>query len=65
MSLIAVRAACRSLIFFGLATFVLPQQVADAGDVISIEEHWELRVGGPDISRSVPQIAWSCLHTSR
>ena len=27
-----------------------------AEDVVSIEEHWELRVGGPDASRSAPQV---------
>jgi hypothetical protein len=25
-------------------------------DVVSVEEHWELQVGGPDIGRSAPQV---------
>lgn len=29
---------------------------ADDSDVIQIEEHWELHVGGPDPARSAPQV---------
>jgi hypothetical protein len=30
---------------------------ADDTDVVLIEEHWELHVGGPDASRSAPQVS--------
>ena len=56
MSPFAVRFACRSLFFLGLVLMFQASTVAEAADVVSIEEHWELRVAGPDVSRSVPQI---------
>lgn len=31
-------------------------QDPSANDVVSIEEHWELHVGGPEVSRSAPQV---------
>jgi hypothetical protein len=30
--------------------------LADDNDVVEIEEHWELEVGGPDAGRSAPQV---------
>ena len=30
---------------------------ADDSDVLMIEEHWELSVGGPDIARTAPQVS--------
>lgn len=34
----------------------VPAQGADDNDVVQIEEHWELHVGGPDTARSAPQV---------
>ncbi len=40
-----------------VATFaVLPTQALNAADIVSIEEHWELHVGGPETDRSAPQV---------
>jgi hypothetical protein len=33
-----------------------PTALADNNDVVQIEEHWELEVGGPDAGRSAPQV---------
>ena len=42
----------------GLATLLLlATSSASATDVILIEEHWELHVGGPDAARSAPQVS--------
>ena len=38
-----------------LAFGVSPVSGSD-NDVIQIEEHWELEVGGPDVARSAPQV---------
>jgi len=46
--------ACR---FFGsLCLFISPAAV-DAYEIVSIEEHWELHVGGPDVDSNSPQIS--------
>lgn len=40
-----------------LATILLlTGQTVSAVDVVLIEEHWELNVGGPDAARSAPQV---------
>ncbi|WP_146584406.1 hypothetical protein [Posidoniimonas polymericola] len=31
--------------------------LADESDVVMIEEHWELKVGGPDSTRNAPQVS--------
>lgn len=41
--------ACLALLGFS--------ETSSAKDVVSIEEHWELKVGGPDAGRSAPQVS--------
>lgn len=44
---------------FGLALVIafFASITVQAGDVIEIEEHWALSVGGPDLDRSSPQVS--------
>ena len=56
MSVLAFRAARWSLFFLSLAALPQAANRALAADVVLIEEHWELRVGGPDSARSAPQV---------
>jgi hypothetical protein len=52
-----VRAAHCGKISLGLAAILLlAGQNVSALDVILVEEHWELHVGGPDEGRSAPQV---------
>lgn len=51
MSTLPVRAAAL------FAVLLLVGQQVHAEDVVMIEEHWQLDVGGPDTSRSAPQVS--------
>jgi len=52
-----LRAAHVSKSFFCLiALLAFAGSNAQAADVVLIEEHWELHVGGPDTARSAPQV---------
>lgn len=52
-----LRAAHYGKLSLGLTTLLLlTGQNVSAVDVILIEEHWELNVGGPDEARSAPQV---------
>ena len=53
----SLRAAHLPSMFFGLAPLLFfACSTASAADVVLIEEHWELHVGGPDAARSAPQV---------
>ena len=54
----------RSLSCFLIASGWLLPSAAWAEDVVSIEEHWELRVGGPVPNRSAPQVSMTMSPTS-
>lgn len=41
----------------GVIAFLALGAAASAEDVVKIEEHWELQVGGPDAGRSAPQVS--------
>lgn len=45
-----------SLLCAALCFSVVGQAFAADSDVVEIEEHWQLEVGGPDASRSAPQV---------
>jgi hypothetical protein len=51
----------RPLVYFGCAllgaTSFLPSSAYAAEDVVYIEEHWELTVGGPEVERCAPQVS--------
>lgn len=51
----SIACACASTIAVVVVLFSSPG--AHAGDVIRIEEHWELTVGGPDWERCAPQVS--------
>ena len=52
-----LRTAHFSRFVFGLAILLFQAgSCASAADVVLIEEHWELHVGGPDAARSAPQV---------
>lgn len=54
----SVRPLCAARwLLLPLALFSLSANPSFASDVILIEEHWELQVGGPDTSRSSPQVS--------
>jgi hypothetical protein len=57
MAHIALRPAqFLSLIVIALCSMGTGSARAADSDVIEIEEHWQLQVGGPDSSRSAPQV---------
>lgn len=45
-----------SAIVLAAAAAAVAPTAAGAADVVAIEEHWELHVGGPDVGRSAPQV---------
>lgn len=53
---LAFCAARWSLFAFSLVALSLFAGTASGADVVLIEEHWELQVGGPDPARSAPQV---------
>lgn len=53
---LAFCAARRLMCFSILLALPFIATQAFAADVVLIEEHWELRVGGPDEARSAPQV---------
>ena len=60
-----LRTAHFSRFVFGLAILLFQAgSCASAADVVLIEEHWELHVGGPDAARSAPQVTMVMSPTS-
>lgn len=45
------------LAFLAFCSLALTTKAVQSADVISIEEHWSLQVGGPDIDRCAPQVS--------
>jgi len=50
------RQARWSIGLLGFTLFSFASDRAAALDVVLVEEHWELHVGGPDVGRSAPQL---------
>lgn len=55
-----VRFTTRAALVAALPVFILgfsPATVSATDDVVAIEEHWELIVGGPEVDRCAPQVS--------
>lgn len=58
MSTLMQRTRVATIVAASIAALTTPAAYAqDSTDVVAIEEHWELVVGGPDIGRSAPQVS--------
>lgn len=56
MSRLTLRAISTVTVLTALAAAPFSTALAHDSDVVMIEEHWELQVGGPDQSRNAPQV---------
>lgn len=50
-----LRLATKAVAFLGLSALAAVPALAQSSRVVSVEEHWELRLGQPDSDRSAPQ----------
>lgn len=57
MSRLTLRAILSATVLTALAATPLSEAHAHDSDVVMIEEHWELQVGGPDQTRNAPQVS--------
>lgn len=48
---------CSLVLLLAFGCMLLPAAPASSADVVSIEEHWSLNVGGPELERCAPQVS--------